>query len=76
MLGQIRTLRNLGWLANFAIWLNVFTAIAIMAVVPGSGVVAEAAISANTAFNIQEGDPISKTPGERPDLDFTVAVTG
>ena len=66
----------MGWLANFAIWLNAFTAIAIMAVVPSTGVFAEGAINANTAFNIQEGDPVTTTPGERPGLDFTVSVTG
>ena len=47
-----------------------------MAVVSHTGVVAEAAISANTAFSITEGDPIRTTAGEQPELDFTVSVTG
>ena len=76
LLGQIRTLRNLGWLANFAIWLNAFTAIAIMAVVPSTGENAEAAAKANSAFNIQDGDPVRTTAGAIPGLDFTVSITG
>ena len=76
LLGQIRTLQNLGWLANLSIWLNVFTIFAVMGVVANSGVVEEAAISANAVFNISEGDPISTSAGERPGLPFTVAVQG
>ena len=76
LLGQIRTLQKLGWLANFAIWLNVFTMLAIMGVVANSGVVEDAAINANTAFAIQKGDPIRTTAGQVPGLDFTVSVTG
>lgn len=75
-MGQIRTLQNLGWLANLSIWLNVFTIIAVMAVVAHSGVVADVAIASNAVFNIQPGDPISTSAGERPGLDFTVAVEG
>ncbi|KAJ5894623.1 hypothetical protein N7495_006314 [Penicillium taxi] len=33
VLGQIRTLQNLGWLANLAIWLNIIVIITTMAVV-------------------------------------------
>jgi hypothetical protein len=76
LFGQIRTLQKLSWIANLSIWLNVFTIFACMGVVANSGVVAENAIKSNTAFNIQPGDPISTSAGERPGLDFTVAVEG
>ena len=74
-LGQIRTLKNLGWLANMAIWLNVFTMFAIMGVVANSGVV-EAAADVNAIFNFSAGDPITTSAGERDGLPFTVAVQG
>ena len=75
ILGQIRTLQNLGWLANLAIWLNVFTMFAIMGVVANTGVT-DIAIQSNAVFQVTEGQPISTSPGERPGLDFTVAVEG
>ena len=49
---------------------------AIMGVVANSGVVADAAIKANSAFNITKGDPIRQTAGQIPGLDFTVSVNG
>lgn len=36
-LGQIRTLQRLGWLANLAVWLNIFVIIMTIAVVPHFG---------------------------------------
>ena len=74
-LGQIRTLQNLGWLANIAVWLNVFTMFAVMGVVANSGVV-EAAADVNAIFNFKAGDPITTSAGERDGLPFTVAVQG
>lgn len=37
LLGQIRTLRQLGWLANLAVWLNLFVILMTMGVVPNFG---------------------------------------
>lgn len=76
LLGQIRTLQNLGWLANFSIWLNVFTIFAVMGVVANTGVLPKVAEAQNVVFNVQPGQPISTSAGERPDLPFTVAVEG
>ncbi|ODV88483.1 hypothetical protein CANCADRAFT_4622 [Tortispora caseinolytica NRRL Y-17796] len=36
IVGQIRTLKNFGWLANFAIWLNLFVCFATMGIVAHS----------------------------------------
>lgn len=74
--GQIRTLRRLAWVANFAIWLNAFTIFAIMGVVANSGVLETAALKANASFRILPNEPITTTAGLRPNLPFTVAVTG
>ena len=77
LLGQIRTLQNLGWLANLAIWLNVITIFCIMGVVSNTGPAIDVALQANHAvFNLNEGDPISTSPGELPGLDFTVVLLG
>ena len=76
LFGQIRTLKNLGWLANIAIWLNVITIFMTMGIVAHSPPLFEAAIAANADFNIQPGDPIRTTPGLIPGLDFTVALVG
>ena len=65
LLGQIRTLRSVGWLAHAAIWMNVFIIIMTMATVPGSGVQANAAIAANAQFHITTGDPV-RTSGKSP----------
>lgn len=69
--GQIRTLRNLGWLANFAIWLNVFIIIATMAVVahtPPDFVVA-------AQQNIPKG-PIVHSAGVPAGIPFNGQVVG
>ena len=74
--GQIRTLKRLAWVANFAIWLNIFTIFAIIGVVARSGVLQSAAMKANASFRILPNEPIITTAGLRPGLPFTVAVTG
>ena len=74
--GQIRTLRRLAWVANFAIWLNAFSIFAIMGVVANSGVLAAAAQKANASFRILPNEPVSTSAGIRPGLPFTVPVTG
>ena len=74
--GQIRTLRRLAWVANIAIWLNAFSIFAIMGVVANSGVLATAAQKANASFRISPNEPVSTSAGLRPNLPFTVPVTG
>jgi hypothetical protein len=68
LMGQIRTLRSIGWLAQAAIWLNVAVIIITMATIPSSGVNAEAAIASNGQFYIQKGDPV-RTSGKCAKLD-------
>jgi magnesium-transporting ATPase (P-type) len=58
LLGQIRTLQRLGFLANIAVWLNVFVIIMSMIVIPIYGP-NEAA--ANASYNVPLGQPISAT---------------
>ena len=74
--GQIRSLRRLAWVANLAIWLNAFSIFAIMGVVANSGVLATAAQKANASFRISPNEPVSTSAGIRPDLPFTIPVTG
>lgn len=63
VMGQIRTLRNIGWLANAAIWMNIAIIIITMATIPSSGVNSEAAIASNGQFYIHQGDPV-RTSGK------------
>jgi len=74
--GQIRSLKNIGYLAHSAIWMNVFVIILTMAVVPSTGINAEAAIAANGQFNIHPGDPIRTSAGAMPGTTFIVQVNG
>jgi amino acid transporter len=52
LLGQIRTLQKLGWLANAAVWLNIIVIIMTMVVVHKYPPNYEAAETAN---NVKEG---------------------
>jgi len=45
LIGQIKTLRNYGWLANAAIWLNILTLILTMGVAAHSSINLDAAIA-------------------------------
>jgi hypothetical protein len=36
VLGQVRTLQKFGWIANFAVWLNVLVMVMVMVVVTHS----------------------------------------
>lgn len=70
--GQIRTLRNLGWLANFAIWLNLFIIIATMAIVAHSP---PNYIAALASYGTPKG-PIVKTAGPPDGIGFSGQVVG
>ena len=72
LLGQIRTLARLGWLANSAIWMNVFIIIASMAVIAHTGPNFVAA----KANNFVDPGPIFKTAGPPPDVAFDGQVVG
>jgi hypothetical protein len=84
--GQVRTLQKYGWLANAAIWINVFIIIMTMAVVPSEGpnyqaVQASAGIALGGASVTADANgnfpPIVHSLGLPPDSrGFTGAVNG
>lgn len=53
--GQIRTLQQVGWLANVAVWLNVFVILMTMGVVPSFGPNYKASAA---AYNTTPNEPI------------------
>lgn len=53
--GQIRTLQQVGWLANLAVWLNVFVILMTMGVIPAFGPNYEASAA---AYNTTPNEPI------------------
>jgi len=57
LLGQIRTLQRLGFLANVAVWLNVFVIIMSMIVIPIYG----PKVAAFSSYKVPPGQPISVT---------------
>lgn len=72
LLGQIRTLQKLAWIANAAIWMNVFIIISSMAVIAHSG----PNFTAAKANNMVEPGPIFKTAGPPPGVAFDGQVVG
>ncbi|KAL8696837.1 MAG: hypothetical protein Q9201_007452 [Fulgogasparrea decipioides] len=72
VLGQIRTLRRLGWLANMAIWLNVLVLIITTAVIFHSDPNYDAALANN---NAPKG-PIVTTAGPPEGVGFQGQVVG
>lgn len=72
LLGQIRTLARLGYLANFAVWLNVFVIISTMAIVAHSH---PNYVAANTAYMINPG-PVVTTAGPPAGVDFQGQIVG
>jgi hypothetical protein len=60
VIGQVRTLKNYGWLANCAIWLNVLIMIFTMAVVAHSGVNYDA--TGGAAGTALGGDSVTADP--------------
>ena len=53
--GQVRTLQQVGWLANLAVWLNVFVILMTMGVIPAFGPNYEASAA---AYNTTPNEPI------------------
>ncbi|MCJ1251113.1 hypothetical protein MMC30_008344 [Trapelia coarctata] len=74
LFGQIRTLQRLGWLANLAIWINLFIIFMTMGIVAHSGVLRDAAALQNQGVTADQ--PITTTAGARPGTDFSLQVVG
>ena len=74
ILGQIRTLQRLGWLANAAIWINLFVIFMTMGIVAHSGVLTDAAVAQNQGVTADQ--PITTTAGQRPGTDFSLQIVG
>ncbi len=74
LLGQIRTLQRLGYLANAAIWMNLFIIFMTMGVVAHSGVLRDTAALQNQGVTADQ--PITTTAGARPGTDFSLQVVG
>ena len=72
LLGQIRTLQRLGYLANLAVWLNVFVIIATMAIVAHTK---PNYVAANKAYKIDPG-PLITTAGPPAGVGFEGQVVG
>ena len=72
LLGQIRTLQRLGYLANFAVWLNVFVIIATMAIVAHT---TPNYVAAGKAYMI-DPSPVVTTAGPPDGVDFQGQIVG
>lgn len=72
LLGQIRTLQRLGWLANLAIWLNIIVIIATMAIVAHSD---PNYVAAGKAYEI-EPSPVVTTAGPPAGVGFEGQIVG
>ncbi len=72
LLGQIRTLQRLGYLANLAVWLNVFVIIATMAIVAHTH---PNYVAAGKAYMIDAG-PLQTTVGPPAGVDFQGQIVG
>lgn len=72
LLGQIRTLQRLGYLANLAVWLNIIVIVATMAVVAHS---TPNYVAANTSYDINAG-PIVTTAGPPDGVAFQGQIVG
>lgn len=70
--GQIRTLARLGWLANAAVWMNVFVMIATMAIVANTAPNYDAAL----ANNFAEKGPVVTTAGPPDGVAFDGQIVG
>jgi hypothetical protein len=70
--GQVRTLQKFGWIANFAIWLNLLVVFMAMGVVANSDPNYDAALGQNGAVK----GPISRTGGPPDGVEFETQVVG
>ena len=76
--GQIRTLQNLGWLANAAIWMNLFVIFLTMGIVANTPPNYDAGIAGNVLTVAQGSEDRIKqtTAGPGVGIDFTGQVVG
>lgn len=72
IMGQIRTLARLGWLANAAVWINVFVIITTMALVSNT----QPNYAAGLANNFEVKGPITKTAGPKAGVNFDGQIVG
>jgi hypothetical protein len=70
--GQVRTLQKFGWIANFAIWLNLLVVFMAMGVVANSDPNYDAALGQNGAMK----GPISRTGGPPDGVEFETQAVG
>lgn len=76
ILGQIRTLQKFGWIANFAIWINIVVMIMTMAVVTHT---APNYSASNNLYGTDIGPPappVSTTGGAPAGVDFSGQIVG
>ncbi|KAH0388546.1 oligopeptide transporter protein, partial [Aureobasidium melanogenum] len=76
VIGQVRTLQKYGWIANFAVWLNVIVMILTMAVVTHSHPNYEAAAKSNGADIGPPAPPVMTTAGPPADVEFSGQLVG
>ena len=76
LVGQIRTLKNLGWLANAAIWMNLFVIFLTMGIVAKSPPYYKGALAANTGPTVVDNGPVITTAGPQEGVDFNGQVVG
>jgi len=75
--GQVRTLKNIGWIANASVWLNLFVIFVVMGVAANSGVNTDAAVVVNgPVLGTAAGQPIQTFGGAPPGTSFSVQVNG
>ena len=72
LLGQIRTLQRLGYLANFAVWLNIIVIVSTMSIVAHS---TPNYTAANTAYMVDKG-PVVTTAGPPAGVAFDGQLVG
>lgn len=78
VIGQIRTLQKFGWIANFAIWINIVVMIMTIAVVTYTAPNYSAAATANGVEVGTAGHrpAVTTTSGPPPNVAFTGQVVG
>lgn len=77
LLAQIRTVKNIGFLANASVWLNLFTIFMVMAISATSDPNYDDAIMVNgPVLGFDSQTPVVTHAGAPPGTDFSVQVEG
>ena len=77
LLGQVRTIKNIGWIGNASVWLNLITIFIVMGVVPHSPPNYDAAISVNgPILGFDSVGPVKTNAGKPEGVGFNVQVEG